>query len=274
MRKIFFMLILITIFILISNITLARDFSYADSVPFLGLEGMAQQVKKAVFCVQSKGAMSNNSTNNGWLSHGTGFFVEDANKHYMGITCKHVVISFVNAKKPFYAGFDTDKGYLRLECEISYMSNKYDVAILKFKKSKTQDQVKVKNLVFPATFIDTDNSSIVEGRGVVIAGYPLSLGIEDDKNNPVIRIGIIAQFTGKDYLLVDGLISPGNSGSPVYSLKHNEGKLVGMVTSYINDNITLYNKSGNITAALPYNSGLARVITMKTIKEIVENQLK
>jgi hypothetical protein len=32
---------------------------------------------------------------------------------------------------------------------------------------------------------------------VVISGYPLALGVEDDKNHPVIRLGIIAQFTGK-----------------------------------------------------------------------------
>jgi hypothetical protein len=274
MKKQLSVFILIFSFISVSEIAHSRDFPYADAVPFLGLEDVAQSLKKAVFCVQSEGNLSNDTTDDDWVSHGTGFFMEGKNKEYIGITCRHVVLSLIKEKKQFFAGFDTDKGYLRLVCEINHINNKYDVAILKFKKPETPDEINVKNLVFSNDMLDDNNSSIVEGRGVVITGYPLSLGIEDDKNHPVVRIGIIAQFTGKDYFLVDGFASHGNSGSPVFSLKYKERKLVGMVTSYINDNIALFNESGKMTAALPYNSGLARVITMKTIKEIIEEQVK
>jgi hypothetical protein len=78
---------------------------------------------------------------------------------------------------------------------------------------------------------------------VIVPGYPLSLGIEDGRNNPVVRLGIIAQFTEKDYFLVDGVASPGNSGSPVFALNYKNHKLVGMITSFVNDRIQLFDEN-------------------------------
>jgi hypothetical protein len=110
----------------------------------------------------------------------------------------------------------------------------------------------------------------VEGRGVLIPGYPLALGIEDDQNHPVVRFGIVAQFTGKDHFLLDGVASHGNSGSPVFALKYKENRLVGMITSYVSDTINLFDENRQLSAKLPYNSGLARGVTSKMILEAIQ----
>ena len=115
-----------------------------------------------------------------------------------------------------------------------------------------------------------DDGSLVEGRGVMIPGYPLALGVEDDKNHPVIRLGMIAQFTGKSYFLIDGVASHGNSGSPVFALTYKNPKLVGMVTSYLTDTITLLDEAGNLAAKLPYNSGIARAVKMQVIVDALQ----
>ena len=274
MRKQFLLLLIILTFTFTFsfNQVQAKDFSYAEAVPFIGLENVAQIIKTTVFCIQSEGNLTNDKNDDDWILHGTGFFLNGENNEIIGVTCKHVILPFIEKNKIPYAGFDTDKGYYRLRCDIKHIDNKFDVALMKFKNPK--ESITVKNNVFKDDQIDTDNNSIIEGRGVVIIGYPLSLGIEDDENYPVVRRGIVAQFTGKNHFLVDGFASPGNSGSPVFSLKYKERKLVGMATAYINDRINLYDEKGIKTAAIPYNSGLAKVLTMKTIKEIVDNNLK
>ena len=128
----------------------------------------------------------------------------------------------------------------------------------------------MQSLSFSKELFD-DGSSLIEGRGVLIPGYPLALGIENDENHPVIRFGIVAQFTGKDYFLLDGVASHGNSGSPVFSLKQDDNKLIGMVTSFQNERINLFDDNQQLSASLPYNSGLARCVTMKAILEAVKN---
>jgi hypothetical protein len=101
-------------------------------------------------------------------------------------------------------------------------------------------------------------------------GYPLALGVEDDKNHPVIRLGMIAQFTGKNFFLIDGIASHGNSGSPVFALNYEKPKLVGMVTSYITDRINLLDEGGQTVAQLPYNSGIARAVKMQVIVDALK----
>lgn len=256
----------------IVNVVYAGDIAQAEDVTFYNLEGIVEQVKRAVFCLQTEGNLSNDTDDDDWNSHGTGFLVEGKEGKLIGITCTHIVSPIILGKKTLYAGFDTEKGYSRVVCKILYIDTTYDLTFLTFLKSSDIDSIE--NLMFAEEDFDTDNSSIVVGRGVIMPGYPLSLGIEDDGNHPVIRSGIIAQYTGKDYFLIDGFASSGNSGSPIASIKHKNYKLVGMVTSYVNDSIVLLSKNGKISAALPYNSGLARVVTMKTIKEIMDSKLK
>ena len=114
----------------------------------------------------------------------------------------------------------------------------------------------------------------MEGRGVIIAGFPLGLGVETDKKYPVIRRGIVAQYTGQETFLIDGVADHGNSGSPVVAVKLDQNQLLGMVTSYQNDRIELFDEKHKVVAILPYNSGLAQAVTADEIRKCIEKASK
>lgn len=245
-----------------------RKFPYADSVPFLGIEVASKDLKKAVCAVQLPGEPSRDGKNV-WVAIGSGFLVQGERNTLLAVTCKHVVLPALNQKKSLFIGIDTDKGYHRAPCDVVYLDPSFDIAILLPKRDK-QDDRKLQSLSFASGLFD-DGHSLVEGRSVLIPGYPLTLGIENDENHPVIRFGFVAQFTGKDYFLLDGVASHGNSGSPVFSLKQDDNRLIGMVTSFQNERINLFDDNQQLTASLPYNSGLARCVTMKAILEAIKN---
>jgi hypothetical protein len=238
----------------------------ADAITFFGTEHSAAQLKKAVFAVHMQGSRTNE-----WQAVGSGFFVQGSNNVVLGVTCKHVVLPFIQGGKELFVGVDSKQGYLRLSCKIPYIDPTNDVAILA-PQGQPGTSEQVQNVVFTKDLFD-DGSSLVEGRGVIIPGYPLSLGVEDDQNHPVIRIGIVAQFTGKDHFLIDGVASHGSSGSPVFTQKAGGKRLIGMVTSHVADKISLLDERGQLTAQLPYNSGLARALTMKMIQQALDNAL-
>ena len=243
--------------------THGKDFAYADHVPFLSLEQHGQMVKTTVFAVQTP----KDATRTSWVSLGTGFFFRTTNNVVLGITCKHVVLPLVKQKKPLFIGIDTAKGYRRFPCNILHINPKHDVAVVAPQKSSNEN-IEIRNITLGDELFG-DAEDLVEGRGILMPGYPLALGTEDDKNHPVLRHGIVAQHTGKNHFLIDGVASHGNSGSPVYTLKYKDRRLVGMVTSHVTDSITLLDENGNMTARLPYNSGLARAITIEVIKDIL-----
>jgi S1-C subfamily serine protease len=112
-----------------------------------------------------------------------------------------------------------------------------------------------------------DDAWIVEGRGTLVIGYPLGLGVEQDKNHPVIRLGMIAQKPEGKTFLLDAMASHGNSGSPVFVLTEVGTKLVGMITAHRADAISLLTENGQLAASLPYNSGLASAIKATVILE-------
>jgi Trypsin-like peptidase domain len=240
------------------HIAAADDIPKADAVPFIGIEEASKELKKAVVAVQ---VLGNNEKQRESL--GTGFLVKGDRDVILVVTCKHIVLAAEKDNKPIFVGLDTEKGYQRFPSHVAYIDPVQDIAILAPQKN-TKEDVKLQLLTFDKETFD-DGSSLIEGRGVIVPGYPLALGIEDDQNHPVIRHGIIAQFTGKDYFLLDGIVSHGNSGSPVFSIKYNTNKLIGMVTSFQNDSISLYDEHGEVVALLPYNSGLARGVTMGAI---------
>ena len=249
----------------------AQEFPLPEAVTFLGTEQHAKQLKKAVFAVQIEGNRQDQDKSNDWILMGSGFFVVGTNGVVLGITCNHVVVPALAAKKSIFLGIDTQKGYIRCDCRVVFQDSTNDIAVLVPQRPPDQD-FQFQNLTFPDSMFD-DNSSLVEGRGVIIPGYPLALGNEEDKNNPVVRIGMVAQFTGRNYFLIDGVASHGNSGSPVFAMTYKNPRLVGMVTSHIADKISLFDDNGQLAAQLPYNSGIARAVTMKTISEALQKAI-
>ncbi len=113
------------------------------------------------------------------------------------------------------------------------------------------------------------SDNIVEGSGAIIIGYPLRLGSEFTGNKPISKIGIIAQEPNPNTntFLLDCMANPGNSGSPVF--QDEPLMLIGMVTSYKPDNISLYDSEGLLKANLPYNSGITICVTAEIIQKII-----
>jgi S1-C subfamily serine protease len=245
-----------------------------NSITFIGAESVASTLAKTVFAVQVAQIKQDNSVN--WSPVGSGFFVLStaaSNNLVLGVTCNHVVdvaqhLSGSDGyRKELYVGVNTDAGYERCSFKVVYQDPTNDIAVI-FPEKGTNASVNLQNLVIPDSFYD-DGGSLVLGRGTLTIGYPLKLGAEGDRNSPVVRFGMVAQNSGGNSFLIDGMASHGNSGSPVFSLGAEKQLLIGMVNSFQSDQITLFDEHGGIAAALPYNSGLASAVKASVILDAV-----
>lgn len=240
-----------------------RHFAYADATTFLGTETAASNLMKLVFALHVPGNQANADKRDDWTSIGSGFFVQGTNQVLLGITCNHILDQAAKMKRQVFVGIDLPEGYQRFRAQTIHTDTNNDVAVIASVASDPMRE-KLKQSTFGSMFFD-DGSSLVEGRGVLMIGYPLSLGTEDDKNHPVVRFGMIAQNTGRNTFLIDGSANRGNSGSPVVTLMYKGSRLSGMITSFMNDRINLHDENGNLTAQFPYNAGLARAIKASVI---------
>lgn len=222
------------------------------------LEKRVEIWKKNVFAVE----ISQNSQLE-YSIIGSGFFIIKDN-YLVGITCKHVVASVPSQN--IYIGVNTAKGYQRINTKILYVDQKEDIAILQ--PIFNSDIKSIDNFAFKSEdLLPIDR--IREGKSIISIGYPLNLGIDYDRNYPIVKFGIISQYTGKNYFMIDMQVNPGNSGSPIFSI--DDEKIIGIATSYMNDSIILYDNNRRVSASLPYNSGLANVTTAAVLKKILDN---
>ncbi len=248
----------------------AKGLVNPDAITFFGAEGAASNLVKSVFVVQVPGDGSND-----WQTVGSGFFVsasQTARMAVVGVTCHHVVEAAAKLNKPLYTGLNTATGFHRSRCRLLYVDAVNDIAVL-IPIHGAGENSEVENLPIPLDIFD-NGSSLVEGKGVLIAGYPLALGTEDDRNHPIVRFGMIAQNAGKGVFLIDGTASHGNSGSPVVTLGADYDRLAGMITSIVMDRINLFDETGVLTANFPYNAGLARAVRASLILNAVKQAEK
>lgn len=260
MKRIFAIIFLLLL-LLSPNYVMA--WSFPADLPFLGLEKLSADIKRSVFAVQMEGNLNNKTTDDDYISLGTGFLVLKDNI-VIGITCDHVIKKAIESKKKILIGLDTEDGYQRFVGKPAHRDPEKDIAILLPQKSSPNQNVKLKNLTLKTEYLAKE-TDIVEGRGIIIPGYPLGLGLQYDENHPVIKFGIVAQYTGRNVFLIDGVSNPGNSGSPVFDLR--ESKFIGMIQSYKPDFIRLYDNQGRLSAQLPYNSGLSNAISAEEISK-------
>lgn len=265
MRRLFRATALLAVMVTLHGDACAQSNILAD-IDFLGLEDLAQKAKMTVFAVQIEGNQKNESKSDDWISLGTGFFFGGKGNVMFGMTCKHIIQPLQSAKKNIFVGVDTKAGYIRLRAVVKHIDPKHDIAVIQ-PKLPTEEQLEdTTSLKWPAEMLG-DNTMLKEGRGIIVPGYPLGLGGTGKDNHPVVRFGIVAQYSEGDTFLIDGIASHGNSGSPVISVK--DQKLIGMITSHVADYIALFDENKQLTAKLPYNSGLGRAIPVETLSAVI-----
>ena len=241
-----------------------------ESVTFLGAEQAASNLVRSVFVVQVPGDGSND-----WQTLGSGFFVSGTlttRAAVIGVTCHHVVDAAARLNKPLYTGINAQTGFRRSHSRVLYDDPVNDIAVL-VPTRDVRESGEVENLPIPLSIFD-NGSSLVEGKGVLITGYPLALGTEEDRNHPIVRFGMVAQNSGGTTFLIDGTASHGNSGSPVITLGSDYPRFAGMITSVVTDRITLFDEKGALTADFPYNAGLARAVRASLILDAVKRAEK
>lgn len=134
-----------------------------------------------------------------------------------------------------------------------------------------------------------NESGLSEGDSIFVLGYPLGI-VDPTRNLALVRGGIISRirdlYSGDTKVfIIDSSIFPGNSGGPVlikpeatsiYGTKpHNQSKLIGLVSSYIPyKDIAVSNQTGQPLLVLQENSGLATVVPVDYIEQIIDKYVK
>ena len=193
---------------------------------------------------------------------GTGFLTLNKNHEIVVITNKHVAL----LGPPLFVRVNGPTGTIDCFAKLYKTAKNYDLALINLKSTFDNPTLDTVDQCIPESMFAGKND-IMEGKEVVYIGYPLRLGVEE-RNYPVSRQALIAQVIPKKHTyLLDGTASHGNSGSPVFDRK--TGKLIGMVESFNADFIDLFTEQRVLTARLPYNSGISKVVSSEVIKKFV-----
>lgn len=127
------------------------------------------------------------------------------------------------------------------------------------------------------------SSSLSEGDGVFLLGYPM--GLVGQHHHVICRSGSIARMRdvkdgdGKE-ILIDGLVFPGNSGGPIITRPTNHSlagsqaftsaHLLGIVTSYVPyRDVAISQQTKNARIIFEENSGLCIAHPAELIRETV-----
>jgi len=131
-----------------------------------------------------------------------------------------------------------------------------------------------------------DLTSMMEGTGVFLIGFPLAL-IGDSRNYPIVRSGVIARIQDclsgeEDTFLIDAPAFPGNSGGPVIvrpestaisgtsAVSH--ALLIGVVSQNIRSReVAVSAQTGEQRVVFLENTGLSRVVPISLVKETLRS---
>src|SRR4030065_2320407 len=123
----------------------AFSWEIPGDITFIGLEKIIPDVKKTVFSVQAFNDNSSSGSPLGFKTIGSGLLVTANDNSVLGITCEHVIRKPLENKMKLYMGLNTEKGFVRYECNIVHTEKDKDIAILIPKKSQSSPE-KVINL--------------------------------------------------------------------------------------------------------------------------------
>jgi S1-C subfamily serine protease len=237
----------------------------AFDLAFNGIKQFIPLAKQNVAAILLKNKVSNAKNN-----IGTGFVVlKNVNgtndSGIIVITCFHVINIPTPQNSQLLIALNDGNTFKEYDVQLIGADQSHDIAILKPIPTGSNPK-QVSNIPLRLNEF-TPDSLVQEGASIIIPGYPLGLGIEYSKNSPIVKTGFIAQKSNDSIYVADFIANPGNSGSPVYELPSHT--FIGMVASYNTDGIHLYNETGALVASLPYNSGLANIISAKCIKNVL-----
>jgi S1-C subfamily serine protease len=132
---------------------------------------------------------------------------------------------------------------------------------------------------------------VTEGDSVYVLGFPMGLGLPDDRRNTVVvRGGCVAKIRDvladpSEPFLVDAFVFPGNSGGPVVlrpdlgaipgTKVQQQARLIGIVESYVPyADVAISLQTGRPRVTFEENSGLAAVWPVGSIDQTIQAHLQ
>lgn len=228
------------------------------------------------------------------IGSGTGFFYFKSDELYF-VTNRHMVLDEKKGKKP-----DTLRLRLHVDANDLTKNQDFDINLYSKKKSLWYDHKNYKKEGIDIAVIKIDSKIMKKylvkalsadtflpkeyplppGQDVFVLGYPR--GVYDKKHNlPLARNAMVSSthgipFLGQQYFLIDALLHPGMSGSPVFTKPSN---------TWVDDKGNVSFKTGNpiyflgihsanINVKLPSGQeplGLGTVWYADLIEEIIDS---
>ena len=224
-----------------------------------------------------------------YIPVGTAFLVDDNGLNVL-VTCRHVVKG-TDLSKLFFSFNTLNKEIERIsfpELKMGYefinwvfhKNKNIDIAAIPFPMRADRWDTRKIGKKYYSTY-----NKINEGDEIFFLGFPL--GIKSlQKIRPLVRYGIVSFKYEEKIFLIDALVYPGNSGSPVYlkpellkfEKKEKENVaiysipyLVGIISSYIPYIDPCYSaQTKRVRITFEENSGLANVFSLDLILEIFQ----
>jgi S1-C subfamily serine protease len=251
-------------------VSLSYSQNFPDDVTYFSLPQKIKEVKRSVISIEVIGLKEDIKIVTP-QQLGSGFLVLKTGNVYA--VTNHHVIKNVRKDQIILIGVNTKEGKIYNPATVIKSDQGKDIAILMIEdtiistKKINLQTIKADQSSIGVSFFG-DSSETIEGSGLILIGFPLGLGAYVTGNQPVSRIGIVAQTIQKNgFFLVDATASHGNSGGPVFNVQ--SVKLIGMVVGFPSDRISAYDENGDMIASFPYNSGLSVCISAREILKLI-----
>lgn len=219
--------------------------------------------------------------------NGSGVIISDTSlRKVLILTCEHVIAKKDSLQKTIgfydslFVKFNTiDSSSIVVPLVKEYSDELQDFALLSINFSGFPTSV-IKNIKVAVISYNhfKPTADIQEGETILYSGYPMALGV-DRLIYPVSRLGMVSQMVPQyPYILIDGFVQGGYSGSPVYLCRYRNKTwtfhFIGIIRAFQNEAAPIVQKNrGQITDVLAViNSGFSYVVKIDKICEVLEQR--
>ncbi len=235
-------------------------------------------LKRCVLAIGTKDYNYNESTGEGSTKivfRGTGFLIWD--DRYILVTARHVVFDNDGEVFPnlcFWGNKINGEPFLRSVSEIQekyekikWIAAPYPDSDVDIAASVVELNISEGNLGVVTRNGFAKMKDIDIGNDIYYLGYPADVGTKHDsepvlKSNPVLRGGMVAHKE-QDYFYIDAVVTPGNSGGPVFKFdkEADSVNLIGIVSDF----------KPFVKEGMPFHSGLGIVFSADSIRELLDS---